>query len=173
MGRFFCLLAVTSFFVLSHAQGAVDYSVCPDVRTIPANTFDANISLEDVMHQFRDHLEVADQAISDGKMGSATDAELASAVDNVEAAHNCAELAVRNAKHTMIPDSIQSMPAAQQGPALDSFVQAMQQFADLLGKYEISLAALRDAPATSRNYNSASDLDMEVHSFEDQAHKEF
>lgn len=173
MGRLFYFISLCSFFILSPAHGAVDYSVCPNVQTLAANVYDPSVSLDDVMHQFRDHVEVADQAVTDGKLGTLADNELASAVENIEAARNCAELAVRNARHTMIPDSIQSLPAAQQGPALDAFVQAMQQFTDLLTKYENAMVALRDAPPASRNFDTAADLEMEIHSFESQAHKQF
>ena len=173
VSRFFYFISLCSFLILSPAHGAVDYSVCPDVKTLAPNVYDPAVSLEDVMHQFRDHIEVADQAVSDGKMGTLANNELVAAVENVEAAHNCAELVVRNASHTMTPDSIQSLPPAQQGPALDGFSQAMQQFADLLTKYEEALAALRDAPPASRNFSAASDLQMQIHSFESQAHKQF
>jgi hypothetical protein len=168
------VLVSVAFSASAPAYADVDYSVCPNVATIPAGLYDPSLTLKDVMYQFQDHLNVADGITHNGEFSDGvSDADLRLAIDNVASAQNCALLAARNAKFTMKPTPINDLTPDQEAEFLDDFMQAMNGFASRLGHYQQLFADQLAAAPASRDFSALYQCKMDLDAYATAQHSHF
>lgn len=158
----------------TQAIAAVDYSVCPELNSIPEGEYDPAITLKKVMNQLQDHLNAAEGIALNGLLGSSsTPPDLAAAIDHTESARNCALVTARNAKVTMRPFRTDSLPLDQQAAFLEKFAQDMLHFSELLAHYRSLFEAQAALPQAERDYRDVYHYSMEFESFANTAHHYF